>query len=209
MAGERISNGCFFGSGPPNLLAFTRMIRRFLSFSQRPSHLPDLNLSLDGLHGADGLGGSLQNITPMCPGIALHRDPGGQIDGSWQSPAARLLELQTQVQRPGDWLGLHVALPLYDLRGIRWIGIVARTAADQSLVVRPCLRSGDDDGGFHDQLFPSHLLSQPSETDHHDLIAPDRLLDVPQDAPWRELILFLPPAHNIRWVLHDLRVFVL
>jgi hypothetical protein len=184
-------------------------MRRLFPFLQQPARKPDLGLALDALHGADLAGGGLRDVTPLSAGIALHRDPEGAIDGQWRSPAGRLLELDTQVTRPGAWLGLHLSLPLYDLASVRWIGIVARTAAGQSLTLRPCLRSGHDGGGFHDQLFPCHLLSQPAQTDHHDLIAPAHLPDLPQVAPWRELVLFLPPAHDIRWVLHDLRVFVL
>jgi len=171
--------------------------------------MADLNLPLNSLRGADLIGGALGDVTPLTPGLFLRRDPAGAIDGTWCSPARRLLELETRVAQAGDWLGLHLSLPLDDLAGIGWIGLVVRSAADQSLILRPCLRSGLAAGGFHDQFFPRHVLSQPGETDHHDLIAPDRLPDLPIRAPWRELILFLPPAHSIRWALHDLRVFVL
>lgn len=188
----------------PGLFSFLQPTAR-----QPTARQPDLDAVLQGLYGADLKGGALQDVTPLSAGIALHRDPQAAIEGTWHSPPARLVELQTQVERPGEWLGLHIALPLYDLRGVRWIGVVARTAAGQSLTSRICLRSGTGAGGFQDQFFPTHLLSQPSQTDHHDLIAPDHLPDLPQQASWREVILFLPPAHDIHWVLHDLRVFVL
>lgn len=177
-------------------------------FLSRGVFAPDPALPLETLRGSQHAGGVLDDVTALVPGLSLRRDPEGAISGNWRSPARRLLDLETQVTRPGAWLALHLSLPLTDLRGVAWFGLVARSAADRALVVRPCLRSGHATGGFHDQFFARHMLSQPAETDHHDLIAPDRIPGLPMVAPWRELILFLPPAHGIRWALHDLRLVV-
>lgn len=143
----------------------------------------------------------------LAPGIDLRIDPGAQIAGHWSSPRGRLLELRTEVTRPGDWLGLHLALPPLDLAGVAWLGLALRSAGGAALVVRACLRSGLAEGGFRDDFFDRHILSQPGETDHVDMMAPDRRPGLPLQAPWRECVLFLPPAHSIVWALHDLRLF--
>lgn len=146
---------------------------------------------------------------PLAPGLGFRRDPAARMTGQWQSPRGRLLELETAVEHPGDWLGLHLALPLPDLAGIAWLGFALRLAAGRAQVARACLRSGRPEGGFHDQFFDRHILAQSAVTDHHDLLAPDQWPDLPQRAPWREFILFLPPERGIALALHDLRLFTL
>jgi hypothetical protein len=149
-------------------------------------------------------------LGPVVPGLAFHADPQAGLSGHWHSPRGRLLEVETTVTRPGRWLGLHLALPdLADLAPLVWLGLAARSGAGHAMALRVCLRSGLPEGGFHDQFFDRHLLSQPAETDHLDMIAPARLPDLPPKAPWRELILFLPPGESLRWSLHDLRLFAL
>lgn len=145
----------------------------------------------------------------IAPGIALRRDPAGSGQSRWASPRGRLLEIATEVETPGDWLGLHIDLPGFDARAPAWIGFAAATGADHALVLRACLRSGLATGGFRDEFFDRHLLSQPARSDHVDLIAPATRPDLPARAPWRELILFLPPERSFAWVLHDLRLFLL
>ena len=145
---------------------------------------------------------------PLPHGLAFHVDPDAGMTGRWQSPRGRLLELTTTPKAPGKWLGLHLTLPLTDLSGLTWIGIAARSAAGSAMAVRVCLRSGRAEGGFHDEFFDRQILSQPAESDHVDLLAPDRRPNLPQKAPWREIILFLPPDRGITWALHDLRLFL-
>lgn len=144
---------------------------------------------------------------PMQKGIVLRADPAMQISGRWDSPRGRLLELRTQVGLAGDWLGLHVTLPLPHLSGIEWIGFACRIASGEPFVSRACLRSGTAEG-LTDCFFDRHVLSQPRETDHHDIMAPARRPDLPPDALWREFVLFLPPQKGIELTLHDLRLFV-
>lgn len=147
----------------------------------------------------------------LVPGVTLHLDPAAEARGRWSSPEGRLIELHTTLTRPGAWFGLHLALPanLPPLDRIAWIGVAARTGAGRGVGVRVCLRSGLPPGGFHDCFFPRLLLSQGRVGDHLDMIAPARLPDLPRTAPWRELVLFLPPAEGLDWALHDLRVFAL
>lgn len=146
---------------------------------------------------------------PLPPGLVLHADPEAPRSGRWQSPRGRLLELETRPETSGRWLGLHLPLPLDDLSPLAWIGLAARSAASEALAVRVCLRSGLAAGGFRDCFFDRHLLSQPAESDHLDMLAPDRCPDLPQRAPWREIVLFLPPHRPLAWALHDLRLFAL
>jgi len=145
----------------------------------------------------------------LAPGVDLRIDPDARISGQWSSPRGRLLELRTEVAQPGDWLGLHLALPPLDLTGVVWLGLAVRSAGAPALVVRACLRSGLPGGGFRDDFLDRHILSQPAETDHVDLLAPDRRPGLPPRAPWREMVLFLPPAQSVTWALHDLRLFAL
>lgn len=160
------------------------------------------------LFGPDG--GDANSAT-LCPGVTLRLDPAARASGHWSSPAGRLIELHTTLTTPGAWFGLHIGLPpdLPPLDQITWIGIVARSNAVRALGVRVCLRSGLPGGGFQDSFFPHHILSQGRLSDHHDLLAPAHLPDLPRTAPWRELVLFLPPAEGIDWALHDLRIFAL
>lgn len=148
----------------------------------------------------------------LCPGVTLHLDPGADLTGTWSSPAGRLIEMHTAVTRPGAWFGLHIGLPAEaaDLGPRRWIGIVARTSALRAMAIRVALRSGlETGGGFQDSFLPRHILSQPRQSDHHDILCPADLPDLPSRAPWREVVLFLPPATPVDWVLHDLRILAL
>ena len=146
--------------------------------------------------------------TPLVPGAFLHHDPAGQITGHWHSPQGRLIEIAAEITVPCQWFALHLALDLPDLSGIVWLGFVARSSASPTAAIRACLRSGTPDG-FHDCFFDRHILAQSRESDHQDLIAPARREGLPMQAPWREFILFLPPARSLHWVLHDLRIFTL
>jgi len=145
----------------------------------------------------------------LAPGVSLRADPASTITGHWSRPAGRLVEIATHVTRPGGWFGLHVTIPLPDLTGLTWIGLILRSSATPAAAIWPCLRSGRADGGFHDLFFARHVLSRSRESDHHDIIPLSWHPDLPLQAPWREVILFLPPAEDTHLMLHDLRIFVL
>jgi hypothetical protein len=169
--------------------------------------MPGLNAPLDQLREGAFLPQDM--LTAEMPGdIRLHPDPAGEYHIKVSSPRARLLELEVAVTRPGAWLGLHVPLHLTDLSGIRWLGFAARSNAGQAIAVRACIRSGID-GGFFDVFFDKHILSQTGQTDHVDMLSPDHLPELPKIAKWREIILFLPPAHGFGWALQDLRLFAI
>lgn len=137
--------------------------------------------------------------------LMLHAAPELRSTGHWSSPEGRLLELEATVTMPGRWFALHLPLPDPDLADVRWLMLAVRSSASEACVIRPCLRSGQP-GGFRDDFLPRAILAQPRESDHHDVLAPDRLPDLPRQAPWRELILFLPSATSAHIVLHDLRL---
>ena len=157
-------------------------------------------------------GGPLDE-TPLLPGVRFRLDPEGGSAGRWTSPRDRIVELTVATGRPSRWLGLHLELPeAADLAGTAWLGFALRGAADRPIAVRPCLRSGREaeaGGGFVDLFFARHVLLRPGARDHHDMIAPPRSPDLPALAPWREFILFLPPAEPYRLVLEELAVFLL
>ena len=164
-----------------------------------------LNSQLDTLRSGTSAGDIAPDQSLFSPGITLHGDPAARLLGRWISPAGRLLELDVTPRHAGDWLALHVALDPGALTGATWIGFTCRSAAPDQIMVRPCLRSGGADG-FTDCFFPRHILSLPEVLNHADAIHLPSTPEVPPQAPWRELLFFLPCAKT-GWHLHDLRLF--
>lgn len=165
---------------------------------------PDLNAALDRLrNGSDT--GEIGEITRFETGIELHADAALKVSGHFRSPAGRLLELDISVPGQGDWIALHVALPLSDLSGLGYVGFACRAAAQGEVLIRPCLRSATEDGQA-DCFFPRHILCSREPRDHVDALHPATVRTLAQTARWRELVLFLP-RENLVWHLHDLRVF--
>ncbi|MEX5565652.1 hypothetical protein SM764_19730 [Pseudophaeobacter sp. 1A16562] len=151
--------------------------------------------------------GNLSEQTEIQPGIALHPDPELKLQGHWSSPAGRLLELDVSTSGEGNWFGLHMELGGIDLSHAGIIGIACRSAAPTIEVVRVCIRSGRSEGGFDDCFFTKRILAHPEASSHLDALPIGQQLDLPPQAPWRELILFLP-LHSFRLHLHDLRLFI-
>lgn len=173
--------------------------------------IPDIAPALAPLRASDIRGDITAQMT-FQPGLSLQADPALKPAGQFRSPAGRLLELDITCGGTGDWIALHVALSgLDDLADITWIGLTCRHAAPHELMIRPCLRSGGDDG-FTDCFFDKHMLGVVEARNHVDAlhVATTRAhpLTLPDRAPWRELLLFLP-KQDLRWDLHDLRLFAL
>lgn len=145
-----------------------------------------------------------ENVT-FLPGVVLHADPALELQGTWRSPPGRLLELEAEPAGSGDWIGLHIPLPIADLGAIGAVGFAARASASQVTVLKACLRSGVGKG-FVDTFFDKQVLLRPEEASHVDVLSPRMRADLPEQAPWRELILFLP-TEAFRIALIDLRVF--
>lgn len=190
-----------------------------------PSGPPALPRGLDGC--ADTLRAEVHPATPLsaqaaCPlpgGLMLHADPAIRMDGHWQSPRGRILEIDARITVPGAWLALHLPLPAVaagaDLADVRWLSLIVRATAARACAIRPCIRSGlaPENGqtgpAFRDDFFARHILANALEVDDHQLIVPAQIPDMPRAAPWRELILFLPAATGFHLALHDLRLTAL
>lgn len=154
----------------------------------------------------DGItSGDLAERIDFAPGVALIADPPLGIGGTWHSPAGRLLELDIAMSGAGDWIALHLALDLPDLSGIAFVGLGCTGAGPEQKIIRPCLRSGLDEGGFVDCFLDRHILVQTDPVPHVDALHVPTCRTLPETAPWRELLLFLP-TEPLRWHLHDLRI---
>jgi hypothetical protein len=103
-------------------------------------------------------------------------------------------------------VGLHLDLPAKDLRQAGVLGFGARFAAPEIMVARVCLRSGTK-SGFEDCFFDKHMLLRPEEASHIDALSIHHRADLPVQAPWRELIIFMP-TRAFQASLIDLRVFI-
>lgn len=126
------------------------------------------------------------------PGFFLHSDPKLGLSGAYSSSPGRLLDLEVQTTGPGDWAALHQALPLPDLTSLSYIGFLCRITAPEIHMLRVCLRSGLEGGGFTDQFFDKHILTADRPFSHMDALYLDACPELPVTAPWRELVLFLP-----------------
>ena len=170
--------------------------------------LPDpalLNAPLRALTAAPAAGGGLGDALPVA-GLRLMADPAADMAVRWSSPRGRLIEIASTVTVPGQWFTLRLTLDLPDLRGLAGLGFWLRSAAAPALTMQACLRSGTA-GGHVDCLFERHVLSHAAQSDHHALMLADCTPDLPPRAPWREFLLFLPPARPVTLALHDLRLF--
>lgn len=144
----------------------------------------------------------------FAPGFFLNSDPKLGLSGTFSAPKARLLELDADMASHGDWVGLHVVLPLQDLTKFSYIGFTCRTSAPKPLILRSCLRSGLPDGGFVDCFFDKHILPDERATSHVDCLYLDERTSIPLVAPWRQFILFLP-CSPFRLTLMHLHPFAL
>lgn len=168
-----------------------------------------LDAALDPLRRKAQPGGPVTPpVTDLCPGVWLNGDPEAGHTGQWTSPSGRLCELVITPEAPGHWLGLHIALPPLETDGLTWLSLTLRGHAARPIALKPCLRSGVGEG-FSDSFFDRHILLRPAESDHALLMAPAQYPDLPDTAPWRELILFLPPGEALSLALHDVRLIAL
>lgn len=151
--------------------------------------------------------GEIGHDTRIAEGVRLRIDPAAKVSGRYASPPGVVLDVDIMVETRGEWTGLHIGLGGADLSGYGLIGFACRTEAGGMDLVRPCLRSGTPEG-FTDTFFPKHLLSRPESALHLDVLELARHPEIPAQAPWRELVLFLP-THRLKWTLGDLRLFIL
>lgn len=150
--------------------------------------------------------GKLASHVNFGRGIDLRADPALQLGGRYASPRGRILELSAQPAGQGAWCGLHLKLPDGGLQGYGALGFVLRGMAPQMQLLRGCVRSGTSEG-FSDCFFDKHVLLRPEESSHADALMLTGGPQLPLQAPWRELILFLP-AEAFELTLSDWRVFL-
>lgn len=163
------------------------------------------NIALNTLRVGHTSGVLSDDIT-FALGVELHADAVLGMTGTYRSPAGQILEIDAKMQRSGGWVGLHIALPHRDFSAYEVFGFVARFNASQVLVAQACLRSGVEGGYFKDHFFKKHLLLRSEATSHLDALHVHCVDGFDLDAPWRELILFLP-TEDFHVSLVDLRVF--
>ena len=149
--------------------------------------------------------GDLPADERIVSGIYLSVDPDSDTSAQVSSVPGQLMHLRFRTGRAGRWLSLNIELGDYDLSGRAVCGLMCRTRAPETLTLRPCLRSGIK-GGFHDEFFAKRVISYREESTHADLMLLDAHPEVARTAPWRELILFLPPD-IAQMSIMDLAVF--
>ena len=172
--------------------------------TETPLPLPELAR----FHNQDGAGPLAPETTELAPGLFLNADPNLGLSGSWRSPPGRLLELEARAASRGEWIALHLALPLSGLQDLTYLGYACRAAGPKPWMIRPCLRSGLEDGGFTDTFFGKHILTTERPASHLDALYLDSCPELPLAAPWRELVMFLP-CEDFRIYLHHLYIFAL
>lgn len=150
--------------------------------------------------------GEIRGETWLLPGVVVRADPALKPGGRFTSPEGRLMDLDVSVGGEGAWMALHLSLGRRDYTPYGFVGFACRAAAPEPITMQPCLRSGTEDG-FVDCFYDKHVLAMPEEASHLDALSVQNRPNLPLQAPWRELILFLP-THNFRLSLLDLRIFV-
>ncbi len=177
-----------------------RMFSKFLS-----SPVGSTNRNLSKLRKGQRHG-DLGNSLDVAPSVSLHADPALGLTGRYMSDAGTLLKLDAKVRSDGDWMGLHIHLPVGDLQGQMTLGFACKGSAPSYTMVSPCIRSGTDEG-FRDCFFEKHILFHDESTTHIDALAIGHQDDLPLFAKWRQIVLFLP-VESFELTLEDFRVFL-
>ena len=209
-------------AGNITTLALHNLLRQcLLARGQRESDVSGLISRLQGrraspeAHGNRALGalrrlehdGPVVPDTPIVPDIWFAADPEAPPAGRIRSRVGELLEAEFELAAPARWLALHLALGPANLSGCAGFGLAVQASAPRSLALRVCLRSGAP-GGFVERFFPRELVIAPEGRLHVDILDLQGAAPVPPRAPWRDLILFLPPE-SCSLTLRAMRIFTL
>lgn len=151
------------------------------------------------------LGQDIASGERFVPGLFLAIDGASDTKARIESQPGMLLDLECKTRRPGGFLSLNLELGECDLSRYNVLGIMCKSVAPETLTFRACLRSGTEDG-FVDAFFAKRVISFAQESVHADLMKLAEREDIPAQAPWRELILFLPPDLH-RLSLRDFALF--
>lgn len=139
------------------------------------------------------------------PGVFVSIDPASDTKVVATSRPGELADLSFETQRPGQWLSLNFEMGDCSFSGRDIAGFMAKVQSEATMTFRVCLRSGIE-GGFQDAFFGKRVISYEAPSTHADLMKLEERDDIPPHAPWRELIIFLPP--DVRQLsLKDLALF--
>lgn len=162
------------------------------------------NLSM--LRAHEGQGTIEGGRTNVIDSVFLSCDPDAYISGKFESNSSNMLNIRMQAPDTALWQALHVELGALTLGDAAIVGFAARSRADFSLTIRPCIRSGNGKN-FVDTFFPKTLVSFSKPSTHLDFLDLTRGSEIPERAEWRDLILFFRSG-NIGLEILDLRLFV-
>ena len=126
------------------------------------------------------------------PGVFVSIDPESDTKVQATSRPGELVDLSFNTHRPGRWLSLNFEMGNCSLNGRDILGFMAKVQSEATMTFRVCVRSGGE-GGFQDAFFGKRVISYAASSTHADLMKLEERDDVPAHAPWRELIIFLPP----------------
>ncbi len=141
----------------------------------------------------------------LAPGVWIHGDPEGRQQVQSVAHPGGGLNLRAEVQHPGGWLAMHVALGAVDLSDRALIGFYAHSQALRACTWRACLRSGTETG-FIDHFFDRDVVAYAAPSSHSDVLELAAQRGLPQRALWREFILFFH-VESFDFTLLDLRLF--
>ncbi|MEL6583952.1 MAG: hypothetical protein AAFQ36_08975 [Pseudomonadota bacterium] len=139
------------------------------------------------------------------PGVWMLFDPEGSQTAKVESSEHGPVTLSVETQKPGGWMGLHIALGGLDLSNVGSFGLVFRSRAPKAMSIQPCLRSGTDDG-FSDAFFSKAIVAHKASGTHLDCLELATAPRVPAQAPWRDLVFFFQPG-SFSLELHSLKIF--
>ena len=151
--------------------------------------------------------GELGRNVELSPDIRVNADEALGLGGRWSSPRGDVLRLEPAYGGAGNWFALVIALRAPDLSRVGVVGFALRARASQTCHLGVALRSGTADG-FVDARFDKPVMLREREAVHVDGLGPRGREDVPVQAPWRQLLVFLPTSEVTAITVHDLRVFI-
>lgn len=165
-----------------------------------------INHTLEQLRAQEWAASELLPDGEIAAGLRFGLDPEAVFEGRFSSPRGRLLDIEGEMLRPARWFGLHIPLDALDLSEQAVVGVALRLTAPRPAVIRACLRSGRS-AGFSDCFFQKAIITSGPEVALHLDVLDIARYDIPDEAPWREIVLFLP-TRSFSLSIRDLRIFV-